>query len=1067
MKQNKSPRQRSDEESIRKEGVGRAMEIEERQQMVDRLRESEELFLAFMQHLPGGAVIRDLQGRYLFANRAWEKAFARKWQGKTLEEIWPQDTARHIRELDQKAIATGKSLETLVTLQQEDGPHAWLINRFPILAKDGRPFLVGSVGLDVTKRRQAEAILEAERQRLFAILDELPVYIYLHGPDHAVRFANRVFREHFGEPDGRLCYEILREGSQPCENCSAERVLTVQSPQESQWTSTSGRIYQMYGYPFVDVDGSLLVLEVGIDITKRLHAEEALRQSEIKYRTLVEAAPSGISIIGKDGRYQYLNPKFTKMFGYTLDDLPTGREWFRKAFPDPSYRQMVIADWKEEFKKPQVGEVKPRTFQVSCKDGTTKVVNFRAVALATGDRLIFYEDISKRVQAEEALVKSEEQYRLLVNQIPAVVFKGYADGRVDFFDRKIESLTGYKKEDFDNGLLKWTGLILPEDAPGAREALLAALRGDLRYVREYRIRKKDGGVLWIQGRGQISCAPTGRIDHISGVLFDITQRKEAEKALEESERLYRLLAQNVSDVIWTADLNMHFTYVSPSVKFLRGFSPEEVMAQSLEEILTTASAEPARKILAEGTALERSAPDPGRSWTLELEQLRRDGSTVWTEVRASFLRDELGCAVGILGVTRDISKRKEAELKLRRREAILEAVSIAAEKFLQSESWTKDIQEILRRLGESAAVSRAYIFENHPHEAGEILTSQRYEWTAPGIEPRLGNPQLQNFPWRRAGFGRWEEELSRGRMIVGHVRDFPPCEQKFLASQEIKSIVVMPMFAGSHWWGMIGFDGIKEERQWSAAELEALKAAASILGTAIQREQGEQALRRTGERLRILTAELIDAQEKERKRLAGELHDELGHALLALKLSIRSLEKELAPRQVSLKKTVNRILQSIGETIEGVRRLYHDLSPGDLEDLGLTIALGNMVEDFKELQPQIKWKVEVDNLDGLFDVPAATVIYRVLQEALTNIGKHAQAKKGSLGAKRNRREISIIIEDDGRGFDSTQVLNAKRSLGLLAMEERIKILGGSFHLQSEKNRGTKISFTVPCPDLEA
>ncbi len=118
------------------------------------------------------------------------------------------------------------------------------------------------------------------------------------------------------------------------------------------------------------------------------------------------------------------------MFGYTLDDIPSGREWFPKAFPDSDYREMVISDWKAEFKKAQVGEVSPRTFRVTCKDGTVKVIDFRLVTLVTGDWLMFYEDITKRVQAEEGLVKSEEQYRVLVNQIPAVVYKGYADGRV-------------------------------------------------------------------------------------------------------------------------------------------------------------------------------------------------------------------------------------------------------------------------------------------------------------------------------------------------------------------------------------------------------------------------------------------------------------------------------------------------------------------------------------------------------------------------------------------------------------------------------------------------------------
>ncbi len=1291
-------------------------EIEERQQIEDRLRESEARFLAFMQHLPGGAVIRDLQGRYLFANKAWEKVFGKEkedWQGKTLEEIWPAETAWHLRESDHKVVTTGEPVETEVTFRQENGPHTWLINSFPILSKDGQVVLVGSAGIDVTKRQQVEAALEKERQRLFSLLDELPAYVYLHGPDHTVRFANRVFREYFGEPAGRHCYEILLGRSQPCENCSTEQVFTNQCPQEAQWSSPSGRIYQIYSYPFADVDRSLLALKVGIDITERkqsqealresekrfrqlveyaadafflhdkgkiievnqqacsslgytreelqkmtiaglevdissedlqksweqprspvtirgshrrkdgstfpvevragditydgrslrlalarditerLQAEEALKQSEIKYRTLVEAAPFGISIIGKDGRYKYLNPKFEELFGYTLADIPTGREWFTQAYPDPYYREKVIADWKEELAKPREGEVKPRTFRVRCKDGTTKVINFRAVALASGDCLIFYEDITQRVQAEQALRQSEENYRLLVNQIPAVVFKGYADGSVEFFDRKIDFLTGYKKEDFAANRLKWTDLILPEDTPGARKALLKALKEDGSYVREYRIRKQDGGLLWIQERGQIFCNAAGRIDYISGVFydiserkevegalrqseekyrllvnqipavvfqghadwsvdcpdrkiesltgyakedfdsrrlkwcdlipdeemdyvkqtfvdaletnhksyvrehrirkrsgeyawvqcrgqiflddkgkvayisgvtFDITPRKQAEKALQESERLYRLLAENVSDVIWTADLNLRLTYVSPSVKFLRGFTSEEVMPQSLKEILTPASLELAWETFAEAMAWEKSAPHSGRSWNLELEHLRKDGSTIWTEVKASFLRDEQRRPVGILGVTRDIGRRKEAELKLRRREAILEAVSIAAEKFLQSESWEKEIQDILRRLGESADVSRAYIFENHVNAAGKILTSQRYEWAAPGIEPQMANPHLQDLPWQAAGFGRWEEELSQGRMIVGLVRELPPAGQKLLASQDIKSIVALPIFVGQQWWGMIGFDDCLHEREWSPVELEALKTAASTLGAAILHERAEQALRKSEQKLRSLTAQLLTAQENERKRLAAELHDELGHTLVTLKFSIRSLEKQLTPEHLSFTQEFKKMHRFVVETIKKVRRLYLDLTPGDLEDLGLTQALRDMIEDFAPLQKQVKWSVMLDNLDGIFPLPVQTAIYRVVQEALTNIGKHAKAKNVSIGAKREDQGITIIIEDDGKGFEASQVLEAKRSLGLLTMEERVKIMGGTFTLWSQKKRGTRISFTVPFPE---
>lgn len=215
--------------------------------------------------------------------------------------------------------------------------------------------------------------------------------------------------------------------------------------------------------------------------------------------------------------------------------------------------------------------------------------------------------------------------------------------------------------------------------------------------------------------------------------------------------------------------------------------------------------------------------------------------------------------------------------------------------------------------------------------------------------------------------------------------------------------------------------------------------------------------------MRYLASQLLNAQEDERKRLSGELHDELGHALLALKLQVESVEEQLLPQQVILKNEVKKILEFINATIEEVRRLYLDLSPGDLEDLGLSAALRSLVEDFSQLQKHIRWTIKLDNLDGLFPLPTQTAIYRIVQEALTNIGKHATPKNVFLGIKREIQEVSFIIKDDGIGFEPNKVVTEKKTLGLLAMKERVNILGGAFELWSQENRGTKISFTIPIP----
>ncbi len=208
---------------------------------------------------------------------------------------------------------------------------------------------------------------------------------------------------------------------------------------------------------------------------------------------------------------------------------------------------------------------------------------------------------------------------------------------------------------------------------------------------------------------------------------------------------------------------------------------------------------------------------------------------------------------------------------LRSRDAILGALAAATTRCLHMTSSEQAVREMLRRLGEATQVSRVYMFQNHLGEDGTPLTSQRFEWVAPGIEPQLGNPALQSACWEAMGVTRWVEVMSRGDTIRGHVKDFPLSEQPVLDSQNIQSIVAMPIFVEKDWWGFIGFDECSAEREWSQAEMEALNASAGILGGLLQRTRLEEELRVHQEKLEVLVEERTEELRDSNRRLREEI----------------------------------------------------------------------------------------------------------------------------------------------------------------------------------------------------
>jgi len=231
----------------------------------------------------------------------------------------------------------------------------------------------------------------------------------------------------------------------------------------------------------------------------------------------------------------------------------------------------------------------------------------------------------------------------------------------------------------------------------------------------------------------------------------------------------------------------------------------------------------------------------------------------------------------------------------------------------------------------------------------------------------------------------------------------------------------------------------------------------------IERQRAEEQLRQSHEQLRALSVYLQDVREEERIRIAREVHDELGQALTGLKLQLTWLSSRLPRGFQSLHEKTSSMRQNIDETIQAVRRIATELRPGLLDTAGLLAALEWQANEF-QTQTGIRCRVEATISDAIWDQDVNTAFYRIFQETLTNIIRHADATRVTVRLAETNGRLVLEVKDNGCGISEAQVHNTK-SIGLLGMRERAALLGGEMRVRGEPGKGTTVSVSIPRPPL--
>ena len=486
---------------------------------------------------------------------------------------------------------------------------------------------------------------------------------------------------------------------------------------------------------------------------------------------------------------------------------------------------------------------------------------------------------------------------------------------------------------------------------------------------------------------------------------DITEQKVREERLMESEEGFRTLANSGQALIWTSGLNMNCDYFNqPWLDFTGRTMQQELGCGRLENV------HPEDRTGCLNTYVD--AFKNRRHFKLTYRIRRHDGEYRWL--------DDFGCPrydakrnfLGYIGHCLDITDRKQTEDQLA-------GQSVFTQRILDT---TDAHIAIVDENGTILAVNRAWRRFAIANQAG----NDESKWGVGAMYFRSWNSDDGDASFAKEAFAGLREVQtgSLSKFEISYPCHSPEEERWFFMR-------VLPMVECTH--------------------------QVMVVHTNIT------ALKQTEEKLRLISNQLLTIQEKERKRIAIELHDQLGSDLMTLMLTIRSFQNRLGSKQNRLRQFCDETLKQIDAMADNVKRLARDLSPSILEDLGLAAALRWLIREFGRHCP-IEVQGDFDEAGSRVPPDKEIVIFRIFQEALTNIGKHARTGRVSIAVKREINVIIFVIQDYGLGFDvkkCSKITTIEKGMGLATMSERAQMLGAKLEIDSTIGAGTTIRLIVP------
>jgi PAS domain S-box-containing protein len=676
-----------------------------RKNVEEKLKTSETQFLDFARSVPVQiSISRVSDGIILFTNLEYNRAFGyveADLIGKKAPDLYydPADRIKLMKTLKQQGFV--KDYE--VQVKRVDGTTFWVSASIQPFVFNGQPAYFG-ISVDITERkravemlqkarneletivlertndlRKANKSLDSEIKRFNDVLETLPAYLVLLTPDYHVPFANKFFRERFGESHGRRCYEYLFKRDTPCENCKTYDALKNNAPLEWEWLGPDEHNYYIYDFPFTDTDGSPLIMEMGIDITKQKQAEEALREahdelerrveertkelkeSEEKFKSLYTSMNEGVCLHeiiynkkGKQVDYKILdiNPMYEKITNLTKNDVigKLASEVYHTGKPPyiDIYAQVAFTGKPESFE----------TYFPPMK----KHFNISVFSPGKGKFATVFSDITERKQTEEALLRAKTEWEQTFDSVPDLIAILDKSHKIIRANKAMAQRLGIPVDQCVN--LNCYRCVHGETKPPKNCPHTLTLNDGKEHIAEVYEENLGGYFL-------VSTTPifdsNGTMLGAVHVARDITDRKQAEEALRDSEsRLQR--AQEISHLgSWELDLINNHLIWSDEVYRIFGLKPQEFKA-TYEAFLQ--SVHPDDRAVVDD-AYSESLREGRNSYEIEHRIIRKNGEVRFVHEKCEHIKDDSGKIIRSIGMVHDITERKQMESELQRIEWLL------------------------------------------------------------------------------------------------------------------------------------------------------------------------------------------------------------------------------------------------------------------------------------------------------------------------------------------------------------------------------------------------------------